>query len=317
MYGNTLSREADLPCKVWRSLPPEPAEQSGLSNEGPSICSPAQWKKYWKRNQIGVLLILTGICFLLIVLFLLLSYNSILLELRSLNLNSTKEDCDASPAPFNFTELETNFITKLKSLEQRFDEKRNISLQKMEEQLLRIEIKLNILQNCRDISWQRFETNAYYFSDTEQNWEMAKEKCAEHDSHLVIINTKKEQTKVVCHSVCVCTIHQNIKLMLQGANIKEHYKLLMGKAVCDLNTKDCMLQRCQNCPGEEALIAHFDELFEHWDLEESIEFTQWVHTDREMLETNVLIVDGFIEKLAIKMWKLTGHHFVSKHQANI
>ncbi|XP_039205130.1 C-type lectin domain family 4 member E-like [Crotalus tigris] len=228
MYGNTLSREADLPCKVWRSLPPEPAEQSGLSNEdydncsaesdydsislpcerktpakpldpdiqaatGPSICSPAQWKKYWKRNQIGVLLILTGICFFLIVLFLLLSYTSILLELRSLNLNSTKEGCDASPAPFNFTELETNFITKLKSLEQRFDEKRNISLQKMEEQLLRIEIKLNILQNCRDISWQRFETNAYYFSDTEQNWEMAKEKCAEHDSHLVIINTKKEQ----------------------------------------------------------------------------------------------------------------------------
>lgn len=81
--------------------------------------------------------------------FLFLPDTSILLELRSLNLNFTKEGCDASPAPFNLTELETNFITKLKSLEQRFDEKRNISLQKIEEQLLRIEIKLNILQNCR------------------------------------------------------------------------------------------------------------------------------------------------------------------------
>lgn len=80
--------------------------------------------------------------------FLFLPDTSILLELKSLNLSFTKEGCDASPAPFNFTELETNFITKLKSLEQRFDEKRN-SLQKMEEQLLRIEIKLNRLQNCR------------------------------------------------------------------------------------------------------------------------------------------------------------------------
>lgn len=56
-------------------------------------------------------------------------------------------------------------------------------------------LKTIILYNfsVSDISWRRFETNAYYFSDTEENWEMAKEKCAEHDSHLVIINTKKEQ----------------------------------------------------------------------------------------------------------------------------
>ncbi|KAK9406747.1 hypothetical protein NXF25_005521 [Crotalus adamanteus] len=200
MYGNTLSREADLPCKVWRSLPPEPAEQSGLSNEDYDNCSaesdydsislPCERKTPAKPLDPDIQAV---------------TDTSILLELRSLNLNSTKEGCDASLAPFNFTELETNFITKLKSLEQRFDEKRNISLQKMEEQLLRIEIKLNILQNCRDISWQRFETNAYYFSDTEQNWEMAKEKCAEHDSHLVIINTKKEQynCRILTFSHCL------------------------------------------------------------------------------------------------------------------
>ena len=35
------------------------------------------------------------------------------------------------------------------------------------------------------------------------------------------------------HSVCVCTIHQNVKLMLQGANIKDDYKMLMEKTVCD------------------------------------------------------------------------------------
>ncbi|KAG8128863.1 hypothetical protein E2320_015685, partial [Naja naja] len=214
MYGNTISREADLPCKPCRSLPPEPAEQSGLSIEdydncsaesnydsislpcerktpakpldpdikavtGPSIFSPVQWKKYWKRNRICVLSILTGICLLLSVI-LLLSNTSILSELRSQNWSSTKGGCDSSLASFNFTELETSVITKLKSLEQQFDEKRNISLQKIEEKLLRIERKLGRLQNCR-----------------EENWEMARKTCADRDSHLVIINTKQEQDFVI------------------------------------------------------------------------------------------------------------------------
>ncbi|XP_032094920.1 low affinity immunoglobulin epsilon Fc receptor-like [Thamnophis elegans] len=180
-----------LPCE--RKTPAKPLDLDIKAVTGPSIFSPVQWKKYWKRNRIDVLLILTGICLLLSVIFL-LSSTSTFLELRSLNLSSTKEVCDASPRPFNFKELETSVMTKLKSLEQQFDEKRKVSLQKMEEQLLRIERKLGTLQNCRDISsWRKFQTNAYYFFDTEENWEMAKKKCADCNSRLVIINTKQEQ----------------------------------------------------------------------------------------------------------------------------
>ena len=101
--------------------------------------------------------------------------------------------------------------------------------------------------------------------------------------------------------------------MLQGADIKEDYKLLMEKAVCDLNAKDCMLQRCQNCPGEEALIAYLEEIFKDW--EESIEFKQWVQTNREALETSILTVENLIEKLVSKIWNLTGHYFISKHES--
>ncbi|XP_058023869.1 collectin-12-like [Ahaetulla prasina] len=139
--------------------------------------------------------------------------------------------------------------------EDSIEEKRKVSLQKTEEQLLRIEKKLGRLQNCRaspetqrrkdkqgrdslvsipsqvsspalffiklpsihqfflpvvsapifktillynfpvsEISWQ---TNVYYFSDTEENWEMARKKCADRDSHLLIINTKQEQDFVI------------------------------------------------------------------------------------------------------------------------
>ncbi|KAG8230551.1 hypothetical protein J437_LFUL008374 [Ladona fulva] len=93
----------------------------------------------------------------------------------------------------------------------------------------------------------------------------------------------------------------------------EDYNLLMGKVVCDLDTKDCMLQRCKSCPGEEALIDHLEEILEDRDMNETIEFKQWVHTDREPLETNVPSVENFIEKLASKIWKLTCDHFISKH----
>ena len=47
------------------------------------------------------------------------------------------------------------------------------------------------------------------------------------------------------HVACVCTIHQNIKLLLAPMNIK--YKDLM-KFVCDTSRRDCSIHRCLNCP---------------------------------------------------------------------
>ena len=54
--------------------------------------------------------------------------------------------------------------------------------------------------------------------------------------------------KADTHSVCVCTIHQNVILLLHAAQIEESYKDLLKMAVCDDHNKDCMLQRC-SCPG--------------------------------------------------------------------
>lgn len=88
----------------------------------------------------------------------------------------------------------------------------------------------------------------------------------------------------------------------------------MAKSVFLLSAKDRILQRCQNCPSEDALTAYLEQIFEDWDLEELIEYKQWVHNDRETLETHVLTVDNFTEKLACKIWKLTGYHFISKNQ---
>jgi len=59
------------------------------------------------------------------------------------------------------------------------------------------------------------------------------------------------------HSVCVCTYHQNILLLTSGAKINENYKELMSRVVCDVEDKICMVHRCSNCPGKEALNDFF------------------------------------------------------------
>ena len=48
------------------------------------------------------------------------------------------------------------------------------------------------------------------------------------------------------HTVCVCAIHQNIKLFLTPVNM--HYKYLLPFLVCNPENRECMVNRCAPCP---------------------------------------------------------------------
>ena len=50
---------------------------------------------------------------------------------------------------------------------------------------------------------------------------------------------------LVLHSVCVCTYHQNMKLLLAPLNVT--YQKLFPLIVCDINNKECLVHRCPNC----------------------------------------------------------------------
>ena len=52
---------------------------------------------------------------------------------------------------------------------------------------------------------------------------------------------------VYTHSVCVCTRHQNAKLMIAAVDKNLYYQDLMAMCVCDLQNKDCMMRHCDNC----------------------------------------------------------------------
>ena len=119
------------------------------------------------------------------------------------------------------------------------------------------------------------------------------------------------------HSVCVCELHQNPKLMLSAVLPGVDYKEVMAKLVCDIQSRDCMIHRCEQCPGKDSLAEHLLNLLNDKEMSEDDEvtFKQWLHTDRTDLVTRTESVSDYVEALANMMDNLTTHHYIAKAQA--
>ena len=61
------------------------------------------------------------------------------------------------------------------------------------------------------------------------------------------------------HSTCVCEYHQNVKLLTNVIPGVKDYHELLEIMVCDVNSRDCMLKTCANCPGTDALKTYISE----------------------------------------------------------
>ena len=64
------------------------------------------------------------------------------------------------------------------------------------------------------------------------------------------------------HTVCVCELHQNVKLLVSHIPELTDYKTLLSKVVCDATNRACMLRGCDNCPGSSALKEYLAGTFE-------------------------------------------------------
>ena len=93
------------------------------------------------------------------------------------------------------------------------------------------------------------------------------------------------------HAVCVCTIHQNVKLMMMGGRISElsaqedvPLNHCLSQIICNPPQTTCYLGNCCSCAGvlglKECLRKLMDENFV-----DTIIYKQWVSVDRCTLET--------------------------------
>lgn len=151
------------------------------------------------------------------------------------------------------------------------------------------------------------------------------------------------------HTICVCAIHQNVKLMIisiksnsrnnyvtnrqfqllkrkiSGCTLKElsknatqsitSYRDCLNMIVCPDSTEDCHLGKCANCPGIDYLNNVLTELLSKNEIDE-VTYKQWLAKLRTSLETFVKDSSEFIDDFCEKVNILLPHAFISKKQVD-
>lgn len=128
------------------------------------------------------------------------------------------------------------------------------------------------------------------------------------------------------HSVCVCTYHENVHLMIDGASIPSltessdlkltSYKDCLKVMVCENSKPECHSGDCNLCQNNIDIVKdHLNQLFESNGIEE-IQYQIWESTDRSTLLSRVQDSQEFVDELCEKLIVLRNHDFVAKQQAS-
>ena len=127
------------------------------------------------------------------------------------------------------------------------------------------------------------------------------------------------------HSVCVCTIHQNVKLMIQALKLPHlsacestscltSYHHCLTQIICNPPSPSCYLGTCAACPGIEKFRGDLITLLDE-NLIDNVMFKQWVSVDRSTLETYSKSTDEFVDMFCDKLEILRPHYFIASQQS--
>ena len=85
------------------------------------------------------------------------------------------------------------------------------------------------------------------------------------------------------HTVCVCSYHQNVKLLSSAVPGNLDYKIYMNLSVCDSADQNYMFHLYENCPDITNISKYLKNIFEDNDFDDGdkINYRQWVATDHK------------------------------------
>ena len=110
----------------------------------------------------------------------------------------------------------------------------------------------------------------------------------------------------------VCTVHQNVVLLVRVMEWDLTYKDLIKNIVYNPESNKCVVYRCESCPGSAILKKYFDqELNEHED-DEEFNYCQWETTDRATLTAVTATYKEYKETLIDVIDDLTRHSYIPK-----
>lgn len=122
------------------------------------------------------------------------------------------------------------------------------------------------------------------------------------------------------HNVCVCTMHENVDLMitaLKKLRISHDRSSYTDQFLCcaEIRTHNCFLRTCTDCCDFTTFEAGLLEKLEEQSVEE-ISFEQWLFTDRCNIEAKTMTPEPFASFFAEKLNKFVYHDFIKNQQAN-
>ena len=125
------------------------------------------------------------------------------------------------------------------------------------------------------------------------------------------------------HSVCVCSLHQNAKLMFYASKITtlsegafSHYQHCLAAIMCNPPRIQCYLGKCKQCPGTDTLHLKLQDIMDT-NMVDTVEYKQWTSTDRSTMESIVQPVDEFLQSFMKTLKTLKRHDLIAKQQSNL
>ena len=127
------------------------------------------------------------------------------------------------------------------------------------------------------------------------------------------------------HCVCICTIHQNMKLMIVGiqlgtlTNVEKHhlidYHQCIDAVTCNEASSSCYLDDCSSCSNlMDDFILYLTKIFDKNSIDDLI-YKQWLSTDRTTLQTVLQNLEEFTECFYAGLQTLKKHDFIAKGQS--
>ncbi|XP_071950782.1 uncharacterized protein [Antedon mediterranea] len=118
------------------------------------------------------------------------------------------------------------------------------------------------------------------------------------------------------HNVCVCSYHENVRLILLTlkpvTNLPDSTSLFTDMIVCSMESKACMIQKCQDCVNKIELFAPSEEA-----LDLLVKYHQWQNLSGEgvdKVEIMASIGDIFAE-LKRQLNPFLIHSYIKQSQA--
>lgn len=126
----------------------------------------------------------------------------------------------------------------------------------------------------------------------------------------------KTVTTTGAHSVCVCTIHQNFKFMVEKIPTISHYTDVLKLLVCDLNNEACAMSKCDDCPGTAKVQLELQRVLEvDYDLDDIVTYSQWTNTDRSNIIKRSTTYGELVDSICEQSGDVTAHHYVKVAQS--